>query len=179
LKEILFILLIVFSIILINTPRIRRLAIFICVFSIICSIIYLIHGAPDVSIAEAIIGSTIATILYLVALQKYRYFKIYYTIECLDGIDNNGETEQQNVISTIEDFCRFKHLEPQFIYSMEPLERIISQSDFDLIVRNINGVISIYGKLHHYQLDTLQNYLEDRKDLDFNYEIKTVVDEEE
>jgi uncharacterized MnhB-related membrane protein len=64
-------LLIAFAIIAIQTTKLIRGAIYLGIFSLISSFCFLLYGAPDVAIAEAIIGSTLSTILYLVALYKY------------------------------------------------------------------------------------------------------------
>ena len=64
-------LMILFAAIAIQTEKPVRGAIYLGVFSLICSFVFLLYAAPDVAIAEAIIGSTLSTILYLVALYKY------------------------------------------------------------------------------------------------------------
>lgn len=71
LLKIFLFLLLLFALIIIHTKIMIRGAIYLGIFSLISSLCFLMYGAPDVAIAEAIIGSTISTILYLVALYKY------------------------------------------------------------------------------------------------------------
>jgi len=179
LKQILFLFLIIFAIVAINTPRIRRIAIYICMFSFSSSLLYVLFSAPDVSIAEAIIGSTLATILYLVAFQKYRFFTIYYTNEDFKAIDDEYiAIGRQRIITTIENFCVFRHLEPQVIYSVKSLDEISHETDYDLIIREKDDMINIYGKRYHYQLDTLRQYLDERKEGIADYTIRTIKEDE-
>ena len=79
--EIALILLLITSVAAIQTRYLRHAVIYLGLFSLAIAFVYLLYHAPDVAIAEAVIGSTIATILYLVALQKYKIFTIYYRLQ--------------------------------------------------------------------------------------------------
>lgn len=70
LERILLILLVVLAVMAIRQKQMRTAVIYMAIYSLFCSAIYLIHAAPDVAIAEAVIGSTISTVLYLVALKR-------------------------------------------------------------------------------------------------------------
>lgn len=69
-EQIFLLLLLLFAVLALQQRRLRVAVIYLGVFSLLSSIVYLFHRAPDVAMAEAVIGSTIATILYLVALRK-------------------------------------------------------------------------------------------------------------
>jgi len=71
-EKIFLIILVVLALVALNTPKLRRAVVYLGIFSLVSSFVYLLYGAPDVAIAEAVIGSTIATVLYLVALKKYK-----------------------------------------------------------------------------------------------------------
>ena len=73
-EQISLIMLIVLAIATVQTRKLRNAVIYLGVFSLGMSFVYILYNAPDVAIAEAVIGSTLATILYLVALKKYRIF---------------------------------------------------------------------------------------------------------
>lgn len=45
--------------------------IYLGIFSLLNAIVYLFYGAPDASLAEAVIGSALATVLYLIAIKRY------------------------------------------------------------------------------------------------------------
>jgi multicomponent Na+:H+ antiporter subunit B len=70
LEQVLLILLVVLAVLAIRQKQMRTAVIYLAIYSLFCSAIYLLHAAPDVAIAEAVIGSTISTVLYLVALKR-------------------------------------------------------------------------------------------------------------
>ncbi len=68
----LLILLVVLSAIIIFTHKLRVAIILSGSCSMFAALVYLFLAAPDVALAEAIIGSTLATIILLSGTQKYR-----------------------------------------------------------------------------------------------------------
>jgi uncharacterized MnhB-related membrane protein len=68
----------VFALLSVKTAQLRTAIIYLGIFSLINAVVYIFYGAPDVSLAEAIIGSTLATILYLTAIKKYKPVMIYH-----------------------------------------------------------------------------------------------------
>jgi uncharacterized MnhB-related membrane protein len=166
---------ILFAILAIQTQTLRRAVIYMGIFSLISSFCYLIYSAADVAIAEAIIGSTLATILYLVALQKYKEFTIYYTSENYSIIDDNYIYKGgEGIINLIEQFCVAKELEPQVIYTIESVEYIKNSHQYDLIVRQKDNNTIIYGNKQNYLLDALQEYICDKGNEDINFIIYKV-----
>lgn len=158
--KVFLLMMIVFAILAVQTPKLRRAIIYLGIFSLISSFCYLLYQAPDVAIAEAIIGSTLATILYLVALQKHSVFTIYYTDEndaaVNDEYINKGRTR---ILNLIEQFCVSKELEPQVIFTTETLENIRNSSAYDLIVRQKDSSIFVYGHHQNYHLESLGKYV--------------------
>ncbi|MDD3867633.1 MAG: DUF4040 domain-containing protein [Clostridia bacterium] len=63
-------LLLVTAFLTIQQRRLRTSVIFMAVFSLLSSVVFLLYQAPDVAMAEIVIGSTLSTVLYLVALSK-------------------------------------------------------------------------------------------------------------
>ena len=68
--QLFLVLLFLFAVLALQHPRLRTAVIFLGVFSLLASLVYLQHHSPDVAMAEAVIGSTLGTVLYLVALRK-------------------------------------------------------------------------------------------------------------
>ncbi len=85
---IVLILMIIFAIASIQSESLRHSVIYLCVFSLLCSFAYALYQAPDVAIAEAAIGCTLSTVLYLVAIKKYRVFRVYYSNQ-VDILEKN------------------------------------------------------------------------------------------
>ena len=156
LLKMILIAMVVLAIIAVETNKLRRVVIYLGIFSLVSSFAYLLYSAPDVAIAEAIIGSTLATILYLVAIKKYSVFTIYY----LTG-DNSKPTNSQiaktrnDFLNLIENHCLEKELEPQVIYSPEDIDHIVINHQYDLIVEQFPDSFRVYGNKENYQLDEL------------------------
>ena len=74
LEYILMPVLLVLALLIIQQSSLRVAIIYAGVFSLVSSMVYLYHDAPDVALAEAVIGSTLATVLYLAALRKQEIF---------------------------------------------------------------------------------------------------------
>ncbi len=176
--EFALILLIILAIAAIQTRYLRHAVIYLGVFSLAISYVYLLYKAPDVALAEAVIGSTIATILYLVALQKYKIFTIYY---CIPKDHSNQSlflsTYKQQLVKTLEKFCTKQELEAQFIYSIEPLEMIKKKRQYALIIEEDADGIIFYGHPENYKLDALELFLS--SEAHFKHRYRIVKPEEE
>lgn len=157
-ENIFLITLVVLAIIALNTKKMRRAVVYLGVFSLVSSFVYLLYGAPDVAIAEAIIGSTITTVLYLVALRKYQVFNIYYA-NSADEQNNQPLKNSSAFLNNLEAFLIQREMEPQIVYSGKPIETILSQEKFDLAIHHTDQDIWIYGCAEDYQLDAVEDYL--------------------
>lgn len=167
-ENIFLIALVVLAVIALNTKKLRRAIVYLGVFSLVSSFVYLLYGAPDVAIAEAIIGSTITTVLYLVALRKYQVFSIYYT-NSVAVQNTQGRKNNSTFLNSLEAFLVKREMEPQLIYSADPIETILNQKNFDLAIHHTDQDIWIYGCAEDYQLDAVEEYLQtNHGDLNIN-----------
>ncbi len=159
--ELTLLLLVVLSIAALQTRSLRNAVIYLGVFSLAISFVYLLYHAPDVAIAEAVIGSTIATILYLVALQKYKIFTIYYRLQESEIEDDHYFSRYKlQLVKSLEKFCTKQELEAQIIYSLEELDEILTKHQYALIIEEHEDFISIYAHHENYMLDKLEFFLE-------------------
>lgn len=144
----------------IGTPKLRRAAVYLGAFSLISSFVYLTYSAPDVAIAEAVIGSTLATVLFLIALKKYHVFTIYFTHAQQDVIDDRhilaGRTQ---ILNDIEEFLISHELEPQIVYTAEDVDEVLQGENHDLLIHQDGEKLLIYGNQQNYQLDALSQFL--------------------
>lgn len=176
--EFALILLVVFSIAAIQTRYLRHAVIYLGVFSLSISFVFLLYSAPDVAIAEAIVGSTIATILYLVALQKYKIFSIYYRLNPEeDSTKEHYSKYKLQLLKTLEKFCNKQELEAQIIYTSQSLDSILSKQQYALILEESEGELIIYGHHENYQLENLNIFLD--KEIHFKQPYRIVAIEEE
>ncbi|MFO7637378.1 MAG: DUF4040 domain-containing protein [Clostridia bacterium] len=164
-EQFFFLILIVFAFMTVQTSKLRRAVIFLAVFSASSAFVFLLLGAPDAALAEAIIGSTLSTIIYLATLQKYRVFSIYYHDD-KKKTDQDAHISRKNnpVISLLEEFCFERELEPQIIYTVERLDKIKNRMGWDLIIRKKSNSIQLYGDGRNYHIAALKEHMEKNKE---------------
>ena len=162
-------LMLVFAFLSIQTRMMRRAVIYLGVFSIVSAMIYFLYQAPDVGLAEAVIGSTLTTILYLVALQKYRIMTVYY-------VDENDEINEKNkkkrlaqgqatrvisvpILREIEAFCEIKEFEMQIIQTTETYEKLLTHAFHDLIIIRRDDEFYVYASRQNYLFSDLEKLI--------------------
>ncbi|AKL96416.1 multisubunit sodium/proton antiporter [Clostridium aceticum] len=165
--RLLYILAVAFAILAVQTDNMRRAVIYVGIFSLVISLCYIFYSAPDVAIAQAVIASTLGTILYLVALQKKKVVMIYYTNEdqemMHDGYTLKGST---SILKDIEGYYHQNGLDCEVVYTTNDLEYIKQHQNYDLIVRQKGSKVSIYEHKKNHLLDQSKNFIEGNKAFD-------------
>lgn len=164
--DILYLSLIGFAIIALQAHELRKAVIYLSVFSLICSIVYLLLGAPDVAIAEATIGCTLSTILYLVALKKYKIFTVYYNSYVSDDtMLESLEVEREEVMAILLHFTRAQELQLDLITTSTSFTKLKDSSTCDVVIfHNPNG-IWLHGVANSYQYNILMEFLRNESTL--------------
>ena len=122
-------------------------------FSMILSIEYLLLAAPDVALAEAAIGSTLSTVLLLVALSRYKVFHV-----CL--IDSNtADPEADRLIRQIEGYCAGADLDMHMVRNTTGLSHALRAYRHDLVIARDGDSLVLYGRERHYRINELDRYL--------------------
>lgn len=147
------IMMVIFAIASIQTEMLRRAVIYAGIFSLLSSFAYLLYMAPDVAIAEAVIGCTLATIIYLVALTKYKIFRVYYMINTNDDVDDS------KVIDGLARFSDYMDLQLDIIDTQMSKDDIIKNSNYDVIIIRNSGMLDIYGDKKNYHFENLADFL--------------------
>ncbi len=156
--------LIILAIMTVQTQKMRHAVVYLGAFSLTISFVYLLYNAPDVAIAEAVIGSTISTILYLVALQKYKIFTVYYCLSEKEFEDQSHLTTEHTQFKRLLDkYCAKQELEPQIIYTVESTETIMAHHQYALIVLNEPNQIKIWGHPENYKMDSLITFFNEEE----------------
>jgi uncharacterized MnhB-related membrane protein len=144
-RPVALVLLVILAIVALQTRRLRNSMIYLGLFSMTIAFVYLLYGAPDVAIAEAIIGSTMATVLYIVSFQKYRLFVIYVQI---DQSHINDKIYKKNhyepLLKIIEKYCGKSGVEPLVIYTVSSVEDIEAQHHYSVIIESQIPNIQLY-----------------------------------
>lgn len=171
-KQVALILLVIMAIATVQTQKLRNAIIFLGAFSLSISFVYMLYNAPDVAIAEAVIGSTLATILYLVALQKYKVFTIYYHVPEGDVKDSHYSHKNHfEFIKLLEVFCAKQELEPQIIYTIEKKEKIMLTNRYSVIIEEHDEGLVLYTHSENCKVDDLEYFLNQNGPLPSAYRI--------
>lgn len=158
-EKLLLLCLVVFAIAAVSTSQLRRAVIYLSVFSLLASLSYLLYQAPDVAIAEAVIGCGLATVLYLVALRKQRLITLYYVHEHEKDINDQLTTQASRLLRTIEQLLAGKDLETQVTHTTRPSREILARQDFDLLLVEQDAKLTVYGRTADYHLDDVEALL--------------------
>lgn len=159
-EKIFLVMMVVLALISLNTAKLRRAVIYLGIFSLVSSFVYLLYGAPDVAIAEAVIGSAISTVLYLIALKKYQVFTIYYTNANYNLIREGSIIRgRAQVLRDVEKFYTDREMEPQIIYTTEEYQNVLSKKNFDLLIHQDSDQVVFYGNREDYHVDAFEEHV--------------------
>lgn len=142
----------------IRTQVLRMAIIYMGVFSLAASLLYVLYRAPDVAIAEAIIGSGLVALLYLSALKRYRVYTIG-VVSPHEGNITDAEiltVEHNAVIHDIEDFCVEREREPQTVFTRETVTEALRNHHYDIVIEALPDGIRLYGHRDNYLVDELE-----------------------
>lgn len=121
------------------TDRMFTAVIYAGVLSAVAAFVYLLLGAPDVALAEAVIGSTLATVVFLATLRKYRVFTVYLT-------GQEAGTAADRVLQVISRTLQRYELEPHVLRAAAPARELLTRADCDLVVESRKAEIVIHGE---------------------------------
>lgn len=145
------------------TETLRSAIVFYGILSLLTSFLFLIYLAPDVALAEAVIGSGLVTLVFLLALRQYKVYRVCFVESSnfitADRSIRNAEHDQ--ITESIEQFCRAKELELQLVVSRRPLGIESENSDYDIVLaRAGDGHLEIHGNEENTLLVEILWYLQ-------------------
>ncbi len=141
----LLVLLVVLSAIIIFTHKLRVAIILSGSCSMIAALVYMFLAAPDVALAEAIIGSTLATIILLAGTQKYRVCTV-----CALPSDTKMEMK---LWSCIHRCTTKKELEANLVHVKTRTE--LDDHFYDIGYQITIDEITLYGEKDSYVMQTM------------------------
>lgn len=153
LRYILYAILIVSAYMTVQSRRLRRSVIYLGIFSLISSLAYLLLYAPDVAIAEAIIGCTISVILFLTALKRYRTFTVYY-------VPDKDDEHSQNFIEAFERYLYDNEFDTQIIHTSLDDENLHESDRFDVLIVHHGDTMTLYSSATSYHSPLIQAFLD-------------------
>jgi putative multicomponent Na+:H+ antiporter subunit B len=138
----------VFAWLAIHSSLLRLSIMYLAIFSLLGAFLFVLYAAPELAIAEAVIGSGLVTILYLTALQRYRVYTICVVNEDPERDVRDREIHQfdgSQVLREIQDFCLRREFEPQVIFYSGSLSDALTNPVFDLVIRYESKDVTVYG----------------------------------
>ena len=151
--------LILLAVLALRSENLRYAVIYFSVFSLICSVLYLYYQAPDVAIAEAVMGSGLITLLYLTALRRYKVYSICFTntdVATVTDQDILRGSRRGQLIRDIEDFCLTRELDPQVTFTPQKVLDILKSGQHDLIIHQSGDHTTVLGNRDNVILDGLE-----------------------
>ncbi len=161
--EIVFVMMLIVAIFIVSSRNYKRVIVAMSVFSLLAAFCYLLFHAPDVAIAEAVIGSALSTILYIVALKKHRNFYVYLTDASKTKTrDAHLRTSMKSTIETIMHYCHEQDLDAQNVFTSESPKEIAHEHVYDLILqKQEDGKIKVYGSKTEKHVQIIKDLLSD------------------
>ncbi len=149
----------VFALLAIHSRLLRLAVIYLAVFSLLAAFLYLLFAAPELAIAEAVIGSGLVTLLYLAALKRNRVFTIAVLAEghryrLTDAYINY--IERSKALQEIHSFFELREFEPQIVYSEKLLEDALKDPRFDMVILEEKDEIVLYGSDESFVIEELE-----------------------
>lgn len=173
LLDIFLILMLLFAFLSVQARLMRTAVIHLGVFSLVSAMVYFLYKAPDVGLAEVIIGSTLTTILYLVAMQKYETITVYFRDERKQTSKRRLAMEKQQgqrsrlkstpLLRQIEAYCQEQEYEMNLVWTTEPIEVLQENLGHDLIVVCQDDAEHLYAKGQNYVGEEVLDLLGDEE----------------
>lgn len=148
-----------FALLVIHGKLLRLSVIYLAVFSLLGSFLYVLYSAPELAIAEAVIGSGLVTLLYLAALKRNRV----YTIAVVRGPDAGRLTDAEMVrversaaLREAREFFVRREFEVQVIFASDPLASALRSPAYDLVMTEDDEGFAIYTDEESYVMLELE-----------------------
>ncbi len=136
------------------TDKLFTAVVYSGVLSVFTALSYLLLGAPDVALAEAVIGSTLATAILLATLRKYRIFTIYIVGKLKHPLSSQ-------VIQTISKTLQESDIEPNILHSQSDAHSLFAHPNCDLVVEQNGDSIILHGEMHSQYFSHITEALSD------------------
>jgi uncharacterized MnhB-related membrane protein len=149
----------VFAFLAIHAPMIRQAVIYLAVFSLAAAFLYVLYAAPELAVAEAVIGSGLVTLLYLAALKKNREYTIAVLAEghryrMSDAyITYLGKTK---ALQELRHFFELREFEAQLVFTSISLAEAQSDPRYDLILVEEADQLVAWGSTESFVMDELE-----------------------
>lgn len=145
-------LLCVLALLTVHMERLFTAVVYAGTLSAAAAFAYMLLGAPDVALAEAVIGSTLSTVVFLVTLKKYKIFVVRFLPE-----KDSASGSLKKVMSVLSRSLEKKEMEVHVLQASEPVETLLSYEDTDLVVEQKSGHVVIHGEQHSEIMERIKH----------------------
>ncbi len=128
--------------------------IYLAVLSFLSAFLYVLLGAPDVALAEAVIGATIVTVIFLITLKNYRIFYIYL-------MGDSKDIYSTELIHKITRTLRQEHIEVHILRVDKDPKEMLQEHTCDLVVEKNQDRIILHGEKGSQYLAKIGELLEE------------------
>lgn len=139
----------------VNANIIRRSIIYLEVLSLLAVFSYTYMNAPDVALAEIVIGCLFSTILLLIALREKKIFRIGYF-----RTENTGTLE---IEKHFYEFAKEHELQLDIVERLNDLSIVRDRRECDIILRVTDNEYHIYFTFRVFKQKELREWVESNK----------------
>lgn len=140
--------LVVSVLLVVMTNKLINAVIYMGAFSLLSALVFLLLGAPDVALAEAIIGSTLSTIIYLIAIKKFKIFTVYHINN--SKLDKERDEYLNAVIRDMSAYLKSKEMQMHLVHTNLKLDHLIQRDEQGFIIENSDDGIIIHSNKVSY-----------------------------
>lgn len=145
-------LLCVLALLTVHMERLLTAVVYAGVLSAAAAFAYMLLGAPDVALAEAVIGSTLSTVVFLVTLKKYKIFVVRFC-----PASGKADGPLKKVLSVLGRSLEKREMEVHVIQAGEPVEKLLNYPDTDLVVEQKDDHVVVHGEPHSEILERIKH----------------------
>jgi uncharacterized MnhB-related membrane protein len=140
------------------TPRKLNSIIYLSIFSLLASWSYVFDHAPDVAIAEAVIGSTMFTILFLVAMKKYRRYRVFFLFREPSGKDKMVK----KLVRILKKFAFINDIQFDKVYVLSHIDDIHERGiEYDFVIQKNLDNFFIFGREENEDFQLFIDYIKE------------------
>ena len=154
-----------FALLAIQARLLRNAIIHLAVLSVLAAFLYMRIAAPELAVAEAVIGSGLVTLLYLAALKRNRV----YTIGVVGNEQSKHLTDpymhhlmRTRALREIREFFLIREYQLQLVFIPEARHEALQNDAYDLIIEEDEKGIVAYTDEESYIMMELEMLIQMR-----------------
>lgn len=148
----------VFAVLAIHSRLLRNAVVYLAIFSLMAAFLFLLHAAPELAIAEAVMGSGLVTLLYLTALKRYKVFTIAVVTSSAYSIQDDliSRVQRSDALQDIRNFLAKREREAQIVFVRDTREEAFANPGYDLVLEADGSSLVIFGSQDDYLIVELE-----------------------